>query len=114
TVTAVDTYFNPAGAAANGNVWFQTSDPYDTDGSTQTLLTGATTFAVQMFQAGSQSVQVFCAAPTCTYSTATVSGIPIIAGAINRVLVLLPNEAYATGKPPYAPASSGTGGKATP
>ena len=69
TVTIVDNYYNPVGGVANGNVWFQTTDPYDTDGTTQTLLSGTTAFAVQMFQTGNQSLQVFCAAPTCTYLT---------------------------------------------
>src|SRR5206468_3583791 len=57
TATITDNYYNPISTAV-GHVWIQTSDPYDVDGATQTLINGATTFVMQMYQAGSQSVTV--------------------------------------------------------
>jgi hypothetical protein len=106
TATITDNYYNPVGNAATGSVWFHTSDPFDVDGATNTLLNGTTNFAVQMYQAGAQTLNVFCDTLTCSYSSATVSGIPISSGTISRVLVVLPGETYQPGNPP---AFGGTG-----
>ncbi|MFA5975390.1 MAG: hypothetical protein WC859_04410 [Elusimicrobiota bacterium] len=114
SATITDTYYNPVGNAGTGNVFIQTSDPYDTDGATQTLTLGATTFAVRMYQQGSQTLTVFPSLPGTNYATSTVTGIPIVPGNINRSLIVLPGEIYRPGKPPYTPAGSGTGGKETP
>ena len=100
------------GNAASGFLTFQTSDPYDVDFATQSLISGVTTFAVQMVQASTQSLSIYHTAGI--YSTGTVSGITINAGAINRPLIIMPGEVYMPGKPPYTPASGGTGGKQTP
>ncbi len=105
TATITDNYFN-AVTGATGNVWFHTSDPYDVDGSTQGLINGTTSFAVQMFQQGMQSISVYCVSPSCNYSTGTVANIPISSGPINSVLVRLPGEGYQPGNPP---AFGGTG-----
>ena len=112
TVTAVDPFYNPVtDASANGNVWFNTTDPYDVDGTTQPLVNGTTSFTIQMVQAATQTV-------TMTHSgslTAAVeTNIPIIAGLPNRILVLLPGETYLPGKPPYTPGGAAAGGKFTP
>jgi len=106
TATITDNYYNPVGNTATGSVWFQTSDPFDVDGATNTLLNGTTNFAVKMYQAGTQTLNVNCDTLTCSYSSATVSGIPISSGTISRVLVILPGEFYQPGNPP---ASGGTG-----
>ena len=76
------------------------------DGATHTLLNGTTNFAVQMYQAGTQSLEIACDTLTCAYSSATISGIPISSGAISHVLLVLPGETYQPGNPP---ASGGTG-----
>ena len=109
--TSADPYYNPT-TGAGGNIWFQTSDPYDVDGSTQTLIAGTTGFALQMYQAGSQTLGMY--HTQGTYSTGTVANIPITAGTINRVLLLVPGETFATGGPPYNPANGGFGGKTPP
>src|SRR5206468_663141 len=76
--------------AATGSAWFNTSDLYDVDGTTQPLISGTTTFAVRMLTVGSQTLSVFPVGTT--YATGTVSGIPITAGAANRLPVPLPGE----------------------
>ncbi len=108
TATITDAYNNAVGGVATGNVWFQTTDPYDTDGTTQPLASGTTSFAIQMYQAGSQTVSMF---HTGAYTSGSAAAIPITAGSADRVLVVLPGETYQAGQPPYAPATGGTGGK---
>ncbi len=110
TVTVVDAFYNPI-STATGSVYFLTSDPYDVDNATQTLVGGTTSFAIQMVQACSQTLSMY--SQTNSFSTGTVSGIPIVAGGANRLLAILPGENYLPGKPPYT-IGSGTGGKALP
>ncbi len=110
TVTAVDNWYNTV-TSASGNAWFVTSDPYDVEATTRTLVNGTTSFSIQMVQAGNQTLTVYHLEGF--YSTGTVTNIPITAGTANRALVILPGETYLPGKPPYT-IGSGTGGKATP
>ena len=56
TATITDAYYNPVGNAATGNLFFNTTDPYDVDGATSTLSNGTTNFAVTMYQAGLANV----------------------------------------------------------
>ena len=110
TVTVVDAFYNPV-STATGNIYFITSDPYDVDNTTQSLVGGTTSFAIQMVQASSQTLSMY--SQTNSFSTGTVSGIPIIAGGANRLLAVVPGETYLPGKPPYT-IGSGTGGKSLP
>jgi hypothetical protein len=110
TVTVVDDFYNLV-STATGNIYFLTSDPYDIDNATRTLISGTTGFAVQMVQAGTQTLSMY--SQSGTYLAGTVTGIPIVAGGANRLLTILPGETYLPGKPPYT-AGTGTGGKFTP
>ncbi|OVE78374.1 hypothetical protein BVX98_00450, partial [bacterium F11] len=109
TVTAVDNWFNTVSNAI-ANSWFHTTDPYDVQGVTQPLVTGATTFAIQMYQAGNQTLNIL---NDAGLTNTSVSNIPIVAGSVNRALVILPGETHLPGKPPYTP-SVGVGGKEEP
>jgi small nuclear ribonucleoprotein (snRNP)-like protein len=107
TVTIVDNWYNTT-TAATGNVWFVTTDPYDVEGTTLPLVSGTTSFPVQMVQSGAQTLTIYHLQGV--YSTGTVSSIPVVAGAASRVLVTLPGESITNGKPPYT-VGSGAGGK---
>ena len=79
SATITDNFYNPVGAPGSGKVWFLTSDPYDVDGSTNTLVNGTTSFCgVSMITAGSQSLSMYPFNPG-QYSTGTVNNILITA-----------------------------------
>ena len=59
TATITDNYYNPVGNAGTGSLYFQTSDPYDVDGTTSTLSQGTTNFMVTMVTAGNQSLSIY-------------------------------------------------------
>ena len=59
TATITDNYYNPVGNAGTGSLYFQTSDPYDVDGTTSTLSQGTTNFMVTMVTANNQSLSIY-------------------------------------------------------
>ena len=112
TATITDNYYNPVGNAGTGSLYFQTSDPYDVDGTTSTLSQGTTNFMVTMVTAGNQSLSIY-PSTLNQYSTGTVSGISIVAAALDHFQLLLPSETAAPGSPtgmtgsPSAPFTAG-------
>ena len=112
TATITDNYYNPAGNAGTGNVWDLSTDPYRVGGTTQALTSGATVFAIQMLQAGTQTLQFFDSMGTDVYYRQHSR---YRHGAASQFMLLVPGENYLPGKPANFGFLGDTAGKsATP
>ncbi|MEN3013788.1 MAG: hypothetical protein ABDH23_04130 [Endomicrobiia bacterium] len=114
TVYATDDYYNRTSTFVA--CWLTTTDPYDVELSTLTLIAGATTFRVTFVSATDPlnwnntgwSISVYSAGSMQTYTSAGIPVQPNLSTTNDRIQVLLPGETARAGKPPY---TDSTGGK---
>ncbi|HRY30032.1 MAG TPA: hypothetical protein P5079_08370, partial [Elusimicrobiota bacterium] len=100
TVKGVDTNFN-VDAAALASVHMITADPWDDEPPANLpLVNGTTVFSVLFVTTGAHTVTVSDQDGTALDSTSSAA-MPVVAGAANRLLVVLPGETHAPGRPPY-------------
>ncbi|MBI4050966.1 MAG: hypothetical protein HY400_00515, partial [Elusimicrobia bacterium] len=120
TVYAADEYMNtydPSDGITQPAVYLVTSDPYDVDPATLTLVGATTGFAVNMVQASTQAVSARTA--TAGYTNYEAISLPLTAGATivtvvpdtaKKLQILMPGEVARPGKSPYDENPT-TGGK---
>ncbi len=92
TVTACDNYYNPTTAQPDATV--TTTDPYDVEPATQTLLNGSTTFTITLV---TQRVTI-ASATASGYTPDYTGNITVNAASASGLQIILPGETAVQGK----------------